>query len=94
MVEGLLVKKYNGTDVNRLVLLDSNGVIVPSFDIGSGPSSAAVNTLENAADGSWFVGGFYIRISKSGKVSKIDADGLLDIAYLTRVLVLIIQFIK
>jgi hypothetical protein len=23
---------------------------------------------------------FYIRISKSGKVSKIDADGLLDIA--------------
>jgi hypothetical protein len=24
---------------------------------------------------------FYIRISKSGKVSKIDADGLLDIAY-------------
>jgi hypothetical protein len=26
---------------------------------------------------------FYIRISKSGKVSKIDADGLLDIGYLT-----------
>jgi hypothetical protein len=24
---------------------------------------------------------FYIRISKSGKVSKIDADGLLDIAH-------------
>jgi hypothetical protein len=45
MVGGTLVKKYNGTDVNRLVLLDSNGVIVPSFDIGSGPS-AAVNTLE------------------------------------------------
>jgi hypothetical protein len=59
MVEGLLVKKYNGTDVNRLILLDSNGVIVPSFDIGSGPSSAAVNTLENAADGSWFVGGSF-----------------------------------
>jgi hypothetical protein len=53
-------QKYNGTDVNRLVLLDSNGVIVPSFDIGSGPSSAAVNTLENAADGSWFVGGSFL----------------------------------
>jgi hypothetical protein len=48
MVGGTL-KKYNGTDVNRLVLLDSNGVIVPSFDTGSGPSSAAVNTLENAS---------------------------------------------
>jgi hypothetical protein len=33
--------------------------IVPSFDIGSGPSSAA-NTLENAADGSWFVGGSFL----------------------------------
>jgi hypothetical protein len=31
-----------------------------------------------------FVVLFYIRISKSGKVSKIDADGLLDIGYLTR----------
>jgi hypothetical protein len=59
MVGGSFSKKYNGTDVNRLVLLDSNGVIVPGFDIGS-TSSAAVNTLENAADGSWFVGGSFL----------------------------------
>jgi hypothetical protein len=60
-----------------------NGIIVPGFDIGAGPSSC-IYTLENSVDGSWFVGGsFYIRISKSGKVSKIDADGLLDIGYLT-----------
>jgi hypothetical protein len=71
MVEGLLVKKYNGTDVNRLVLLDSNGVIVPSFDIGSGPSSAAVNTLENAADGSWFVGGFIFESQNQGRLAKL-----------------------
>jgi hypothetical protein len=30
-----------------MVLLDSNGIIVPGFDIGAGPSSAAVYTLEN-----------------------------------------------
>jgi hypothetical protein len=59
MVGGSFSKKYNGTDVNRLVLLDSNGIIVPSFDIG-GPSSAAVNTLENSVDGSWFVGGSFL----------------------------------
>jgi hypothetical protein len=41
-------------------MLDSNGIIVPGFDIGSGPSSAAVNTLENAVDGSWFVGGSFL----------------------------------
>jgi hypothetical protein len=39
-------------------LLDSNGIIVPGFDIGSGPSSAAVYTLENSVDGSWFCGSF------------------------------------
>jgi hypothetical protein len=81
---GTLVKKYNGTDVNRLVLLDSNGVIVPSFDTGSGPSSAAVNTLEN---GRWLVVcRWFFSIFESqnqGRLAKIDADGLLDIAYLT-----------
>jgi hypothetical protein len=40
-------------------LLDSNGIIVPGFDIGAGPSSAAVYTLENS-DGSWFVGGSFL----------------------------------
>jgi hypothetical protein len=59
-LEDHLVKKYNGTDVNRLVLLDSNGIIVPGFDIGAGPSSAAVYTLENSVDGSWFVGGSFL----------------------------------
>jgi hypothetical protein len=49
-----------------------NGIIVPGFDIGAGPSSAAVYTLENSVDGSWFVGGsFYIRISKSGRLAKL-----------------------
>jgi hypothetical protein len=47
MVEGLLVKNTM-VQMSIDLLLDSNGVIVPSFDIGSGPSSAAVNTLENA----------------------------------------------
>jgi uncharacterized delta-60 repeat protein len=85
MVGGTFSQKYNGSDVNRLVLLDSNGVIVPSFDIGSGPSSAAVYTLESTADGSWFVGGSFsiFESQNQGRLAKIDADGLLDLAYLT-----------
>jgi hypothetical protein len=64
-------KKYNGTDVNRLVLLDSNG-IVPGFDIGAGPSSAAVYFREFSRwlmVCRWFF--FYIRISKSGRLAKL-----------------------
>jgi hypothetical protein len=63
--------KYNGTDVNRL-LLDSNGIIVPGFDIGAGPSSAAEFILREFSRWlmvcRWF---FYIRISKSGRLAKL-----------------------
>ena len=85
MVGGSFSQKYNGIDVNRLVLLDSNGVIVPSFDIGSGPASAAVYTLENAVDGSWFVGGSFsiFESQNQGRLAKLDPDGILDTAYLT-----------
>jgi uncharacterized delta-60 repeat protein len=85
MIGGSFNQKYNGTDVNRLVLLDPSGVLVPTFDIGSGPASAAIYTLENAADGSWFVGGSFsiFESQNQGRLAKIDADGLLDTAYLT-----------
>ncbi|MEZ7505827.1 T9SS sorting signal type C domain-containing protein [Flavobacterium sp. Arc2] len=85
MVGGSFSKKYNGTDVNRLVLLDSNGMIVPGFDIGSGPSSAAVYAIENAADGSWFVGGSFsvFESQNQGRLAKLEPDGTLDTAYLT-----------
>jgi hypothetical protein len=78
-------QKYNGSDVNRLVLLDSNGVIVPSFDIGSRPASASVYTIENAVDGSWFVGGSFsvFESQNQGRLAKLDLDGTLDTAYLT-----------
>lgn len=85
MVGGAFSQKYNGSDVNRLVLLDSNGVIVPSFDIGSGPASASVYTIENAVDGSWFVGGSFsvFESQNQGRLAKLDPDGTLDTAYLT-----------
>jgi uncharacterized delta-60 repeat protein len=85
MVGGSFSQKYNGSFVNRLVLLSSTGMIVPVFDIGAGPSSAAINTLENAADGSWFVGGSFsvFESQNQGRLAKLDADGTLDVAYLT-----------
>ena len=85
MVAGSFTGSYNGTAVNRLVLLDSNGVINPLFDIGFGPSSATVYTLANAPDSSWFVGGSFsvFDSQNQGRLAKIDAVGTLDIGYLT-----------
>ncbi|WP_348811894.1 T9SS sorting signal type C domain-containing protein [Flavobacterium maritimum] len=76
---------YNGTDVNRLVLLDGNGVLDSLFDIGSGPSSATVYALAGSPDNSWYIGGSFsvFDSQNQGRLAKIDAFGTLDIGYLT-----------
>ncbi|MFV5683901.1 T9SS sorting signal type C domain-containing protein [Flavobacterium sp. GB2R13] len=85
MVAGSFTGSYNATAVNRLVLLGSNGVINPLFDIGFGPSSATVYALADTPDGSWFVGGSFsvFDSQNQGRLAKIDAVGTLDIGYLT-----------
>lgn len=85
MVGGSFSRFYNGTAVNRLVLLASNGTLEPFFDIGAGPATATVYTIENEADGSWFVGGSFsvFDSQNQGRLAKIDAYGVLDIGYLT-----------
>jgi uncharacterized delta-60 repeat protein len=85
MVGGSFTGAYNGADVNRLVLLDSNGVISPTFDIGSGPETATVYTLADSLDGSWYVGGSFsvFDSQNQGRLARIDAAGTLDIGYLT-----------
>lgn len=76
---------YNGTDVNRLVLLDANGVVNPLFDIGAGPSSATVYALAESPDNSCYIGGSFsvFDSQNQGRLAKIDALGMLDIGFLT-----------
>ncbi|MFV5690516.1 T9SS sorting signal type C domain-containing protein [Flavobacterium sp. LT1R49] len=85
MVAGSFASTYNGTDVNRLVLLGPNGVISSTFDIGSGPATATVYALVGDLNGSWYAGGsFSIFDSQNqGRLARIDAIGSLDIGYLT-----------
>lgn len=85
MVGGSFSGTYNGTDVNRLMLLGSNGVLDPIFDIGSGPSSASVFAIVPESDGSWYIGGSFsvFDSQNQGRLAKVDATGALDIGYLT-----------
>jgi uncharacterized delta-60 repeat protein len=85
MVGGSFTNQYNGTNVNRVVLLNSNGTIKADFDIGSGPASASVLTLENNLEGSWFVGGSFSVFDgqNQGRLAKINDHGELDSSYLT-----------
>nr|HRM13607.1 delta-60 repeat domain-containing protein [Flavobacterium sp.] len=85
MLGGSFSGTYNGTNVNRLLLLDSNGVLDPIFDIGAGPGSASILTLALEPDGSWYVGGSFsvFDSQNQGRLAKVDATGVLDIGYLT-----------
>ncbi|RYF17605.1 MAG: calcium-binding protein, partial [Flavobacteriales bacterium] len=85
MVGGSFTGTYNGSDVNRVFLLDANGNLKDDFDIGSGPASASVLALQTAADGSWFIGGSFSVFDSmnQGRLAKINADGEYDTEYLS-----------
>jgi uncharacterized delta-60 repeat protein len=84
LVGGSFSDTYKMSDVNRLVLLNSNGTINSNFDIGAGPFSATIYTLCESSD-SFFVGGSFSVFDdlKQGKLAKISITGELDSGYLT-----------
>ncbi|OMQ12841.1 calcium-binding protein [[Flexibacter] sp. ATCC 35103] len=84
MVGGSFKGFYNGTEVNRIFFLNSNGSIKPDFDIGSGPGSASVLTLANGTDGSWYFGGSFSVFDgqNQGRLVKVNEDGEHDTSYL------------
>ncbi|MFV8368659.1 T9SS sorting signal type C domain-containing protein [Flavobacterium sp. LB2R40] len=85
MLGGSFSGTYNGANVNKLVLLDSKGVINPSFDIGLGPQTGTVNTLADELGNFWYIGGSFsvFDSQNQGRLARIDAVGALDIGYLT-----------
>lgn len=85
MVGGSFSGTYNGTNVNRLVLLDANGTVNPTFDIGAGPATASVYALAEDFEGYWYIGGSFsvFDAQNQGRLAKIDVLGTLDIGYLT-----------
>ncbi|WP_417939119.1 calcium-binding protein [Flavobacterium sp. RS13.1] len=85
MLGGSFTDLYNGTDVNRLILLNPDGTIKTDFNAGGGPGSASVFSLENSDDGSWYIGGSFSVFDSlnQGKLAKTDASGIHDISYLS-----------
>jgi len=84
MVGGSFKGLYNGTEVNRIFFLNSDGSLKVNFDPGSGPGSASVLALANDTDGSWYIGGSFSVFDgqNQGRLAKVNADGEHDTAYL------------
>ncbi|PXY40355.1 calcium-binding protein [Flavobacterium cheongpyeongense] len=85
MVGGSFTDLYNEMEVNRLILLNSDGTVKPDFDTGAGPGSASVYSLENSTDGAWYIGGSFsvFDSQNQGKLAKTDANGIHDMSYLS-----------
>ncbi len=85
MVGGSFTGFYNGTEVNRICFLNSDGTLKTDFDIGSGPGSASVLCLAFDAEGAWFIGGSFSVFDSlnQGKLAKINPDGEHDVSYLS-----------
>lgn len=84
MVGGSFTGSYNGGDVNRVCLLNSNGVLLDDIDFGAGPASNTVYALENDAEGSWYIGGSFMVFDglNQGRLAKINSDHEYDTGYL------------
>jgi uncharacterized delta-60 repeat protein len=84
MVGGSFTGNYNGVDINRVFLLNQDGIINTDIDFGSGPASASVLVLENDLEGSWYIGGSFSVFDglNQGRLAKINAEGEYDTAYL------------
>lgn len=84
MVSGSFTGSYNGGDVNRVCLLNSNGQLLNDIDFGAGPATASVYALENDAEGSWYIGGSFVVFDglNQGRLAKINPEHEYDTGYL------------
>ncbi len=85
MVGGSFTGFYNNIEVNRVVFLNNDGTLKSDFDIGLGPASASVLSLEFDDEGSWFIGGTFSVFDgqNQGRLAKVNSEGEHDIAYLS-----------
>ena len=77
-------KNYNGTEVNRLVRLLSNGAVDTSFNTGSGPDGT-VESIVVQNDGKLIVAGKFLSFNGESynRLIRLNSDGSIDTAFNT-----------
>lgn len=85
MAGGSFTGFYNDENVNRVVLLNSDGTINSNFETDLGPGNNSVLALAQDSEGSWYTGGSFSTFDgqNQGRLAKVYANGELDISYLS-----------
>ena len=83
MIGGIFTT-YNGTAINRLARLNSDGSLDTSFSVGTGPSNE-VTVITPTTDGKIYIGGNFPQYNGTvmGRIARINADGSRDASFAT-----------
>ncbi|SMD44497.1 delta-60 repeat domain-containing protein/Por secretion system C-terminal sorting domain-containing protein [Aquiflexum balticum DSM 16537] len=73
---------YNGTAINRIARLNTDGSLDTSFNPGTGTNSG-INTTQIQADGKIIVGGNFTSYNGTARnrIARLNADGSLDTSF-------------
>jgi len=73
---------YNGSTINRLARLNTDGTLDPTFNTGTGPANAIID-LEIQADGKIVIGGVFTSYAGTtrNKLARVHTTGGLDISF-------------
>ena len=82
IVVGGSFTEFNGTTVNRIIRLNSDGTIDPSFDSGVG-FNGDVRSLNIQTDGKIIVGGDFTSFNGVTRnyITRLNSDGSLDVSF-------------
>ncbi len=75
--------KYNGTDINRIVRLNSNGTFDASFNPGTGANSGEILSISKQPDGKMIIAGTFNSFNTiaRNRVTRIFSDGSHDLSF-------------
>ena len=81
---GGLFTSYNGTTSNRIIRLNSDGIIDNTFNIGTG-FNFNVNTLQIQSDGKILAGGTFSSYNGTtiNRIIRLNSDGSIDNTFIT-----------
>ncbi|MDO5981504.1 T9SS sorting signal type C domain-containing protein [Flavivirga spongiicola] len=74
---------FNGSLVNRVARLNTNGSLDTSFNIGTGANNAGVLTTAIQSDGKIIIGGDFTAFNGTGinKIARLNTNGSLDTSF-------------
>lgn len=75
---------YNGTAINRLTRLNTDGTIDATFSVGTGANSGSISSIILLADGKMIITGLFTSFNgTTGRIFRLNTDGTIDTSFST-----------